>query len=71
MIDVAEKRMVSDNTFSGEARGRNSKENSWQKIGTLELNLKNARFSQSILGASLQQVMDQAADKLIQFVNYQ
>lgn len=71
LIDVAEKKMVSDNTFSGEARGRNSKENSWQKIGKLELNLKDTRFSQSILGLSLQQAMDQATDKLIQFVNYQ
>jgi hypothetical protein len=71
LINVADKKLAFDNTFSGETMGKNLKENSWQKIGKLALNLKDKQFSESILGSSLQQVMDQTADKLIQFVNYQ
>jgi hypothetical protein len=71
LINVADKKMVFENTFSGETRGKNLRENSWQKIGKLALNLKDKQFSESILGTSLQEVMDQTTDKLIQFVNYQ
>ena len=71
LINVADKKLSFENTFSGETRGKNLKENSWQKIGKMPLNLKDKQFSESILGSSLQQVMDQAAEKLIQFVNYQ
>lgn len=71
LINVADKKMTFDNTFSGETRGKNEKENSWQKIGKLALNLKDRQFSESILGSSLQQVMDQTIDKIIEVVNYQ
>jgi FecR protein. len=71
LIDVADKKLVLDNVFSGETRGKNLKENSWQRIGKLALSLKDKQFSESILGNSLQQVMDQTTDKIIQFVNYQ
>ena len=71
MINVADKKMVFENTFSGETRGKNLRENSWRKIGKLALSLKDKQFSESILGSSLSEVMEQAADKLIQFVNYQ
>jgi hypothetical protein len=71
LINVADKKMVFENTFSGETRGKNLRENSWQKIGKLALSLKYKQFSESILGTSLQEVMDQTTDKLIQFVNYQ
>lgn len=71
LIDVVEKKMVLDNVFSGETRGKSLKENSWQKIGKLSLDLKDKQFSESILGSSLKQVMDQTTDKIIHFVNYQ
>ena len=71
LINVADKKMVFENTFSGETRGKNLRENSWRKIGKLALSLKDKQFSESILGSSLSEVMEQAADKLIQFVNYQ
>jgi hypothetical protein len=71
LINVAEKKLAFDNTFTGETRGKNVRENSWQKIGKLSFSLKDAQFSKSILGSSLQQVMDQSTEKIIQFVNYQ
>jgi hypothetical protein len=71
LINVADKKLLFDNAFSGETRGKNLKENSWQKIGNLALDLNNKQFSESILGSSLREAMNQATDKLIQFVNYQ
>lgn len=71
LINVADKKLAFDNTFTGETRGKNGRENSWQKIGKLPFSMKDAQFSKSILGSSLQQVMDQSSEKILQFVNYQ
>jgi len=48
LINVADKKMVFENTFSGETRGKNLRENSWRKIGKLALSLKDKQFSESI-----------------------
>ncbi len=69
LISVADKKRVLDKTFTGEARGKNLRENSWQKIGKLALDFKDPRFSSSVLGASSQQALDQAAENIIRFVN--
>jgi hypothetical protein len=71
IIDITEKKLVLDNVFVGESRGKNSKENSWQRISSLELSLNDAKFRQSILGSAFGQVMDQSLDKILQYVNYQ
>jgi hypothetical protein len=71
LISVADKKMLFDNTFTGETRGKNQKENSWQSIGKLGLVFKDSPFSRSILGASSQQVFDQAAESIIRLVNAQ
>ena len=71
LISVADKKLLLDNTFTGETRGKNVKENSWQKVGKLALSFKDSPFSKSILGSSTQQALDQAADKIVQLVNTQ
>ena len=64
MIDVTDQRVVVDNVFSGDMRGANSKENSWQKISALTFSDQDPRFLKSILGAALTQAIEQSAEQL-------
>jgi hypothetical protein len=70
LINVAEKKMEFDNIFTGETRGKNLKDNSWQKIGKLTFNLKDPQFINSLIGSSTQQAIDQAIEKIVQWSNY-
>ncbi|HEX7511510.1 MAG TPA: FecR family protein, partial [Chitinivibrionales bacterium] len=71
LIGMSEKKILADHICVGETQGKNIKENAWQKIGKLSFNLKDPRFSHSILGNSTQQALDQAAEKIIQTMNVQ
>jgi hypothetical protein len=70
LIDVAQKKTAFEKVFTGETRGKNVKENSWQKIGTFSFNQKDARFSKSILGSSVQQTLDQTVEKIVQWSHF-
>jgi hypothetical protein len=71
LIDVAGKKTLFDVTFIGETRGKNSKDNSWQKIGSLAFGSKDPRFVKSILGSSTQQAIDQSVEKIVQLSNFE
>jgi hypothetical protein len=71
LIDVAGKKTAFEKMITGETRGKNVKENSWLKIGAFSFNQKDPRFSKSILGSSTQQVLDQAAEKIIQWSHFE
>ncbi len=71
LIDVAARKTVFDKTFTGETRGKNSKENSWQKIGALAFSSKDTRFAKSILGSSTQQAIEQSVEKVVQWSNFE
>jgi hypothetical protein len=64
MINVAEKKVVLDNEFTGDMRGGNTKDNSWQKIARMTFSDKDPQFSKSILGSALLQALSQSADQL-------
>jgi hypothetical protein len=70
LINILDKKMEFENTVSGEARGKNSKDNSWQKIGTLAFNPNDPQFANSIIGTSTQQAVDQAVEKILQWSNF-
>jgi hypothetical protein len=71
LFDVTEKKIVLETNFVGETRGKNVKDNAWQKISTFTFNQKDLRFSKSILGSSVQQVLDQAAEKIVRWSNFE
>ena len=71
LFDVIEKKSVIETNFVGETRGKNVKENAWQKIGALTFNQIDLSFSKSILGSSVQQVLDQAAEKIVRWSNFE
>jgi hypothetical protein len=71
LIDVAGKKAVWDKIFTGESRGKNVRDNSWQKISALPFSLKDPRFSKSILGSSTQQAVEQSVEKIVQWSNFE
>jgi hypothetical protein len=71
LIDVAGKKAVFENVFIGETRGKNAKDNSWQKISTFPFSPKDQRFAKSILGSSTQQAIDQSIEKIVQWANFE
>ncbi len=71
LINVSNKKTEFDKTFIGETRGKNQKENSFQKIGKLTFNMKDPKFSKTILGSSIQQALDQAVEQVVQCANFE
>jgi len=70
LIDAVKKKQAFETVFKGESRGKNVKENSWQKIGTFSFSQKDPHFSKSILGSSTQQALDQAVEKIAQWSHF-
>ncbi len=69
LINVAQKKVVIDNLFSGDMRGPNVKDNSWQRIGRMTFSIADSSFSKSILGNALFQALDQSVDQLTRVVS--
>jgi hypothetical protein len=65
LIAMADKKIIYENDFSGDSRGPNIKENSWQKIAKLPFDLANQQFAKSLLGIAVQQALGQSAEKLL------
>jgi hypothetical protein len=70
LIDVAQNKTAFEKDFTGETRGKNVKDNSWQKIGAFSFDQKDSRFTKSILGSSTLQVLDQAVEKIVQWSHF-
>ncbi len=71
LIDVSQKKVLIDNVFTGDMKGTNSKDNSWQKISALNLSDKDTQFVKSILGSALSQALEQSTEQLTRQVDAQ
>jgi hypothetical protein len=63
LIDVAEKKLVLEETIDGEVSGKNVKANSWQMIGDMKFKLHDSKFSRSILGQAIHQTIETIVTK--------
>ena len=68
LTEVTENRIIDQEILSGEVSTKNKTENTWAVIGKLNFSLKDQTFSKSILGLAVQQVLDQATEKILKFI---
>lgn len=62
LIDVAERKMVLENEVTGEMTGKNVAKNSWQSLNKLPFTLENEKFSTTIIGEAVKQVVEQCSE---------
>ncbi|MDD5673099.1 MAG: FecR domain-containing protein [Chitinivibrionales bacterium] len=70
LIDVASKKMIYDNTFSGELTVKNSANSTWQYVRKLDFNLHDSTFAQTIIGKAATSMLDQAVEKLTLYLRH-
>ena len=64
VIDVGSSRMVFESDFAGEISARNAESNTWKYISKLSFSMGDSLFARSIIGQAITQSMEQAADKI-------
>jgi hypothetical protein len=68
LTKVDENRIIDQEILSGEVSTKNKTESTWTVIGKLNFSLEDQTFSKSILGLAIQQVLDQATEKILKFI---
>jgi len=65
IIDVNSNKTIINEIFYSDKKGENVKENSFDYISKMNFNLSDSKFSSSILGIAISDVIDKAYEKLI------
>jgi len=68
LVDALVAQQVAEEFFSGEVTGTGAADISWQTIGKLKFDLRDKPFAESILGKALDQTLNQAAEKLVRYI---
>lgn len=68
LIDVGNNKMIYESDITGEIAGKNLQENSWHSISKLPLDMKDKKFSATILAQAIDQAMDQSVGQISRYM---
>jgi hypothetical protein len=68
LYDILEQKVLVENTWTGESEGPISQQNTFRELSKLPFDMKNAQFSQSIMGKALIEAVRQAAEEMSGYI---